>query len=63
VKNDDICQEKQQNEQQKLKLVKKVIDCITDCCFDSGCVLMFKKLKKYVYQREKLCLIDDNDNL
>jgi hypothetical protein len=43
VKNDDIYQEEQQDEQEKLKLVKKAIDCITDCCFDNGCVLMFKK--------------------
>ena len=53
VKNDDIYQE-QPDEQEKLKLVKKVIDCITDCCFDNGCVLMFKKLKNVCVSKRKL---------
>jgi hypothetical protein len=54
VKNDDIYQEEQQDEQEKLKLVKKAIDCITDCCFDNGCVLMFKKLKNVCVLKRKL---------
>jgi hypothetical protein len=54
VKNDDIYQEEQQDEQEKLKLVKKVIDCMTDCCFDNGCVLMFKKLKNVCVSKRKV---------
>jgi hypothetical protein len=54
VKNDDMCQEEQQDEQEKLKLVKKAIDCMTDCCFDNGCVLMFKKLKNICVSKRKV---------
>jgi hypothetical protein len=54
VKNDDMCQEEQQDEQEKLKLVKKAIDCMTDCCFDNGCVLMFKKLKNVCVSKRKV---------
>jgi hypothetical protein len=54
VKNDDMCQEEQQDEQEKLKLVKKAIDCMTDCCFNNGCVLMFKKLKNVCVSKRKV---------
>ena len=54
VKNYDIYQEEQQDEQEKLKLVKKAIDCMTDCCFDNGCVLMFKKLKNVCVSKRKV---------
>jgi hypothetical protein len=39
--------------QQKLELVKEAINCITDCCFDSGCVLMFKKLRNVCVSKKK----------
>jgi hypothetical protein len=44
----------QEEEQEKLKLVKKAIDCITDDCFDNGCVLIFKKLKNVCISKRKV---------
>ena len=44
LENDNKYQE-QDGEQEKLKLVKEAINCITGCCFDNGCILMFKKLR------------------
>jgi hypothetical protein len=43
----------QEAEAEKLKLVKEAINFIADSCFDSGCVLMFKKLGNVcVYKRK-----------
>jgi hypothetical protein len=53
VENDEKYQEEQE-EEEKLKLVKKAIDCITDCCFDDGCVLIFKKLKNVCISKRKV---------
>jgi hypothetical protein len=50
VENDN----KRQEEQEKLTLVKKAIDCITDYCFDNGCVLIFKKLKNVCISKRKV---------
>jgi hypothetical protein len=52
LENNDLYQE-EQDEQEKLKLVKKAIDCITDDCFDNGCVLIFKKLKNVCISKRK----------
>ncbi|MFL6434247.1 MAG: hypothetical protein ACJ71O_11000 [Nitrososphaeraceae archaeon] len=49
--NNDLYQE--EKEQEKLKLVKKAIDCITDDGFDNGCVLIFKKLKDACISKRK----------
>ena len=52
VENDNMYQEEE--EQEKLKLVKKAIDYITDDCFDNGCVLIFKKLKNVCISKRKV---------
>ena len=54
----DNKRQQEEEEQEKFMLVKKAIDCITNYNFNNGCLLIFKKLKMYVYQRERLCLID-----
>jgi hypothetical protein len=51
LENDNKYQEEEK--QEKLKLVKKAIDCITDDCFDNGCVLIFKKLKNVCISKSK----------
>jgi hypothetical protein len=43
-----------EEEQEKLKLVMKAIDCIIDYCFDNGCVLIFKKLKNICISKRKV---------
>ena len=50
--NNDLYQE--EKEQEKLRLVKKAIDCITDDCFDNGCVLIFKELKNVCISKRKV---------
>jgi hypothetical protein len=40
-------------EQERLKLVKEAINCITDCRFDNGRVLMFKKLRNVCVSKKK----------
>jgi hypothetical protein len=57
LENDEKYQELE-GEQEKLKLVKKAIDCITDCCFDNGCVLMFKKLKNVCISKRKVVMFN-----
>jgi hypothetical protein len=52
VENDNMYQEEE--EQEKLKLVKKAIGCITDDCFDNGCILIFKKLKNVCISKRKV---------
>jgi hypothetical protein len=54
VENDNMYQEEE--EQEKLKLVKKAIDCIADDCFDNGYVLIFKKLKNVCMSKRKIML-------
>jgi hypothetical protein len=49
----ELLQNDKYQEQQKLKLVKEAINCITDCCFDNGCVLMFKKLRNVCISKKK----------
>jgi hypothetical protein len=44
----------EEEESDKLKLVKKAIDCITDCCFDNGCILIFKKLGNICVSKRKI---------
>ena len=52
LENDSKYQEHDQ-EEVKLKLVKEAINFITDSCFQSGCVLTFKKLTNVcVYKRK-----------
>jgi hypothetical protein len=52
LENDSKYQEHDQ-EKVKLKLVKEAINFITDSCFQSGCVLTFKKLTNVcVYKRK-----------
>jgi hypothetical protein len=41
-------------EQERLKLVKDAINCIADCYFDNGCVLMFKKLGNVCVSKKKI---------
>jgi hypothetical protein len=41
-------------EQEKFILVKKAIDCITDCNFNNGCLLIFKKLKNVCISKRKI---------
>jgi hypothetical protein len=43
----------QEEEEEKLKLVMKAIDCIIDYCFDNGCILIFKKLKNICISKRK----------
>ena len=40
-------------EKQRLKLIKEAINCITDCRFDNGCVLTFKKLRNVCVSKKK----------
>ncbi|MFL6359919.1 MAG: hypothetical protein ACJ72V_11350 [Nitrososphaeraceae archaeon] len=44
----------QEEEQEKLKLVMKAIDCITDYYFDNGCVLIFRKLRNVCISKRKV---------
>jgi hypothetical protein len=53
VENNEKYQEEQE-EQEKLKLVKEAINCITGCCFDNGCILMFKKLRNVCVPKRKI---------
>jgi hypothetical protein len=53
LENDNKYQE-QDGEQEKLKLVKEAINCITGCCFDNGCILMFKKLRNVCVPKRKI---------
>jgi hypothetical protein len=46
--------QEQDEEQEKLKLVKEAINCMTDCCFDNGCILMFKKLRTVCVFKRKI---------
>jgi hypothetical protein len=52
LENDNKYQ--QEEEHEKLKLVMKAIDCITDYCFDNGCVLIFKKLNNVCISKRKV---------
>ncbi|MFL6457508.1 MAG: hypothetical protein ACJ71G_11165 [Nitrososphaeraceae archaeon] len=51
LENDNKLQEE---EQEKLKLVMKAIDCITDYYFDNGCVLIFRKLRNVCISKRKV---------
>jgi hypothetical protein len=49
----ELLQNEKYQEQQRLKLIKEAINCITDCCFDNGCVLTFKKLRNVCVSKKK----------
>src|SRR5919202_958706 len=49
----ELLQSEKYQEQQRLKLIKEAINCITDCCFDNGCVLTFKKLRNVCVSKKK----------
>ncbi len=44
----------EEEEQEKFMLVKKAINCITDCSFNNGCLLIFKKLKNVCISKRKI---------
>jgi hypothetical protein len=45
--------QEQDQDDKKLKLVKEAINFITDSCFSSGCVLMFKKFRNVCVYKKK----------
>ena len=44
----------QEEEREKLKLVIRAIDCMTDYCFYNSCVLIFKKLNNLCISKRKV---------
>ena len=50
----DYGHQEQDQEEEKLKLVKEAINFIADSCFDSGCILMFKKLGNVCVCKRKI---------
>jgi hypothetical protein len=53
VEKDDKRQQEEED-QEKFMLVKKAINYITDCNFDNGCLLIFKKLKNVCISKRKV---------
>ena len=56
LKNDNNYQleEEEDEDLEKLRLVRKAINCISHCCFGNSCVLIFKKLTNLCVSKRKL---------